>query len=67
MTPNELREAGGHLLVRRAISRDDAISEAICDIAAGDRIHWTPDDWDAVLADLDACKLRVNDWLDLNV
>lgn len=62
----QLRESAGRLLIRRAILRDDWIAEAIFIIAAGDKTDWTPPEWDGVLADLKACRLRVNDWLDLN-
>lgn len=53
-------------MVRRVIDRDDDIAEAVFDIAAGDRQHWTSQDWRTVLADLSGCRLRLADWLDLN-
>jgi len=64
---DRLRDAAGTLLVRRAMDRDDEISEAIFDIAAGDRTNWSTEDWNTLLHDLKACRLRLNDWLDLNV
>ena len=67
MTPDELREAGGHLLVSRAVDRNDGISDALLDIAAGDQTEWTLTSWRALLRDLRRSRLKVRDWLDLNV
>lgn len=64
---DRLRDAAGKLLVRRAVHRNDWIAQAIFDIAAGDKKHWTTHEWRQVLTDFEACRLRVNDWLDLNV
>ena len=61
-----LREAAGHLLVRRLVDRDDWISQGIFDIAAGARTDWTPQDWRTLLRDLKASQLKLTDWLDLN-
>ena len=63
---DQLRDTAGRLLVRRAIDRDDWISEAIFDIAAGSKVHWTPQQWKALDHDLHACRLKLADWLDLN-
>ncbi len=63
-TVDRLREEAGHLLVRQIIDRNDWISDALLDIAAGGRKSWTVPDWDALLEDLEACPLLVSDWLD---
>ena len=63
-TTEDLRDEVGHHLVRRVIERDDWASEAIFDIAAGDKKEWTPIEWAAVLCDLERCKLKVNEWLE---
>ena len=60
---DRLRDEVGHILIRRVIERDDWVSEAIFDIAAGDKKHWSPIEWAAVLCDLERCKLKVADWL----
>lgn len=62
-----LRDEAGGLLVRRAVDRDDWISDALLDVAAGDRRNWTLRDWKALLRDLRRTPGRVSDWLDLNV
>jgi hypothetical protein len=53
----------GHLLVRRAILRDDWISEAILELAAGDKLEWTVPEWDTLTAELAGCDLTIEDWL----
>ena len=63
---DRLREDAGHLLVCRAVNRSDWISEALLDIAAGKQTHWTPQEWDVLLADVRATRLHIADWLDLN-
>ncbi len=64
---DQLRSAAGHLLTARAVNRDDWISDAVLDIAAGDRTHWTPQQWHALLTDLRRSPGNLTDWLDLNV
>ena len=63
---DHLRSEAGHLLVRRAVDRSDWISDAILDIAAGQRVHWTPQDWNTLLTDLRRSPGSLADWLDLN-
>lgn len=65
-TIDRLRDEAGHLLTRRAAQRDDWIGDAILDIAAGDKLAWTPEDWRALLADIDRVPGKLTDWLDLN-
>ena len=62
----QLRDEAGHLMVRRVIDRDDWISQAVFNIAAGSRKHWTTPDWNALIRDLGASQLKLTDWLDLN-
>ena len=59
----KLRKEFGKVLVRTAIQKDGWAADAIWDIAAEDRIEWTPDDWNRVICDLDNCQLRISDWL----
>lgn len=63
---DRLRESAGHLLVRRAVDRDDWVSEAVLDIATGNQRLWTPKQWSALLKDLRRCPGTLDDWLDLN-
>jgi len=58
-----LEEEFGQVMVRRVIERDDWASEAIFDVAAGDKTNWSPLEWAAVICDLERCKLKVTDWL----
>jgi len=53
----------GNLLVRRAIHRDDWISEKIFELAANGQRLWDYQEWRAVEAELEASKLRIRDWL----
>ena len=64
---DRLRNEVGHLLVRRAVDRDDWVSETLCDIAAGNRTDWDTQDWTALLTGLKRTELCITDWLDLNV
>ncbi len=61
-----LISAVGSLRVSRVVKRDDWAAEAIFNIAAGDKIEWTPLEWQAVLLDLENCKLKVSDWLEVS-
>ena len=58
-----LRKEFGSVLVRRAIQQDGWAANAIWDIAADNRIEWTPQDWQKVISDLDNCQLKISDWL----
>jgi len=49
---DRLRDECGHLLVRRAIERDDWVPEVLCNIAAGDRTDWNLTDWRTLLCGL---------------
>lgn len=62
----QLRDEAGRLLVRRVINRNDWISDAVFNIAAGDRTVWNKRDWAALINDLAASSLMLTDWLDLN-
>ncbi len=61
-----LRDEVGHLLVRRVVDRDDWVSDAVLDIAAGNRKSWTYSDWHMLLVDLRRTPGKLADWLDLN-
>ena len=54
----------GALLVRRAVTRDDWISEALFDMAAGDQSEWTPRQWDALLAELARSDMTISEFID---
>jgi hypothetical protein len=62
----QLRNTAGHLQVHCACDRTDWIGDAVLDIAAGDRINWTPSDWRTLLQDLRRSPGTLTDWLDLN-
>ena len=51
------------LLLRRAIARDDDVTEAIFDLAADGQTEWTLEDWDTLVAGLEASTLTVGEWL----
>ena len=53
----------GHLLIRRAILRDDWVAEAIFNIAAEGQTKWDTRQWDTLLAGLGSSKQTVNEWL----
>lgn len=53
----------GHLLIRRAILRDDWVAEAIFNIAAEGQTKWDTRQWDALLAGLESSQQTVNEWL----
>ena len=61
-----LRSSAGHLLTRRVVDRDDWVSEAVLDIAAGHQTQWTPKQWNTLLHDLKRSPGTLADWLDLN-
>lgn len=56
-------EDHGHLLVSRAIERNDEISYAIFDVAAAGKTDWTPAEWYQLLKVLENCKLKIKDWI----
>jgi hypothetical protein len=60
---SELRDHG-RLLVRRAVDRDDWISEALLDIAANGQKEWTPAQWDALLAEISGNDMSIDEFLD---
>jgi hypothetical protein len=51
--------------VRAVVREPGPACEALCRIACGARYSWTLPDWLAVLAELDKCTDRVEDWLAL--
>ena len=58
----------GRLLVRRAVTRDDWIADALLDLAADadGRTEWTPEQWDMLLTDLRRSDMSIEEWLDFN-
>lgn len=63
---DRLRDEAGHLLLRRIVDREDWISEAVLDLAAGKQQAWTPGQWTVLLTELRHTPGRLADWLDLN-
>ncbi len=53
----------GHLKVRRAIQRDDWLSEKIYDLAAADRKEWDTNSWAVLEKELENCELKIKDWI----
>lgn len=60
---NDLRDHG-RLLVRRAVFRDDWITDALLDLAAGDQHEWTPQEWDTLLAEVSGSDMTIDEFLD---
>lgn len=65
-TPAERLRDHGRLLVRRAVLRDDWISEALLDLAAGDKQQWTPQEWFDLQMDMEASDMTIDEWLDFH-
>ena len=61
--PTNRLEDHGHLLVRRAVLRDDWISDALLDLAADGQTDWTPKQWDTLLTELQSSTLNIRDWI----
>ena len=57
---DEILEENGHLMVRRAIEREDAVADAVFNVLAGSRLEWTLEDWEELLhnARLDDRRVR---------
>lgn len=53
----------GHLLVRRAILRDDWVADAIFDLAANGKEAWTTAEWTKLESELAGSDLLLRDWL----
>jgi len=53
----------GHLLIRRAILRDDWVAEAIFDLAAEGQTKWNTRQWDTLLASLENSQQTVAEWV----
>lgn len=53
----------GHLLIRRAILRDDWVADQIFDLAAEGQSEWTTQQWDTLLASLENSDQTVKEWL----
>ena len=62
-TTDKLRDHG-RLLVRRAVHRDDWISNALFDLAANGQTEWTVPQWDALLTELDRSDMTIDEFLD---
>lgn len=54
----------GHLLVRRALDRDDWICNAILDLAANGQREWDLAEWTALLTELETSDMTVAEFLD---
>ena len=59
-----LRDDHGALLVRRAVTRNDWIADALLDLAAGDQTEWTPSQWDTLLTEMFGNDMTISEWLD---
>ena len=62
MPANDLADYG-HLLVRRAILRDDWVAMEIFDLAANGQKEWDLAQWAALEAKLSKSTLTVSEWL----
>ena len=61
---NLLNEAG-HLLVRRALLRDN-VADVIYDVAGSRQRDWTLTEWKLLLKELDNCSQTVSQWIEEN-
>lgn len=59
---NDLADYGS-LLVRRAVLRDDWISDELWELAANGQREWDYRDWLAVESELKMSKMRIRDFL----
>lgn len=64
--PAECLRGHGHILVRRILTRDDELTDALLDLAAGKQTTWTHQEWEELLSELSGCDDTVEDWLVLN-
>ena len=62
--PAEILREHGRLLVRRAVMREDEITDAILDLAAGDRTAWHIAEWFDLLMDLESSDMTISEFLD---
>lgn len=62
--PAEILREHGRLLVRRAVMREDEITDAILDLAAGDRTEWHIAEWFDLLMDLESSDMTISEFLD---
>jgi hypothetical protein len=53
----------GRILVRRAVQNDDELSNAIMDAAMASQRVWSPQEVDALNAQLDRCPFTIKVWL----
>lgn len=61
--PDQQLSDYGHLLVRRAICRDDWVSEQLFELAANGQREWTLAEWKVLELELETSKMRVRDFL----
>lgn len=61
--PDQQLADHGRLLVRRAILRDDWISDAIFELAANGQREWTLTEWKKLESELKTSKMRIRDFL----
>lgn len=62
---NENRiEDHGRIKVRRALERDDWLTDAILDLAANGQRDWTPAEWFDLLMDLETSDMTISEFLD---
>jgi hypothetical protein len=63
LTCRQQLEPHGRKSVRALMARGGQPAEALATIAAGNKLIWEPWEWQLLLAALDACDMRVDDWL----
>lgn len=51
--------------VCKAVESDSELSDAVFEIRSRGQKSWTKREWDAMLAELDACRLPIADWVEL--
>lgn len=59
----EIIEQNGRRLVCRAVEKEGELQDAILVVAMRDKLEWTPEEVEALLAQLDRCTTRLSVWL----
>jgi hypothetical protein len=58
-----LLDAKPHLRLGRIMNREDALSDALLDVAMGAQTKWTVSELAVIMAQLDGSSDRLDDWL----
>ena len=59
-----LMKHASHRKVKAVVARESGLSQALFEIAAGQRHYWDLISWAALTERLDSCDLTVEQWID---